>query len=112
MIIHKLWLLCLIVRILLILICRYILKKKKNYLIYLNFGLLLIMGLGFTYKTITGSNNEYQIAKVFWHNVRFVHALLYLLSAGAMFYKKINLNTLFLVSDILFSLIYRLITSQ
>ena len=70
------------------------------------------MGIGFTYKSITGSNNEYQIAKVFWHNVRYVHAFLYLLASAAMFYKKINLNTLFLVSDIIFSILYRIITSQ
>lgn len=70
------------------------------------------MGIGFTYKSITGSNNEYQIAKVFWHNVKFVHALLYLLSAIAMLYKKIILNTLLLVIDILFSILYRIITLQ
>ena len=54
-----------------------------------------MMGSGFMFKGITGSNVENQVAKVFWHETRYLHGLLYLISAY------------FLLLDIVFSFMYR-----
>jgi hypothetical protein len=38
---------------------------------------LVGVGLGFIRKAYFGSNNEKQVAKVFWHEARYVHGVLY-----------------------------------
>lgn len=101
--IHPLWLICIIVRISIIFIIRNSNKKYHDYLA----GILFLMGTGFIYKGITGSNMEKQIAKVFWHETRYLHGLLYLLSAYFVFIKNIKMASLTLLLDIVFSLMYR-----
>lgn len=99
--IHPLWFLCIIVR---LIISQYIDILPKNIALI---GLSII-GTGFTYKFITGSNNEIQIAKVFWHDSRLVHGILYLLSAYYLFNNS-KLTNKILLTDIIFSFIYRFI---
>ena len=87
--IHILWYICIVVR---FLFAFFIEKLPFSNVI------CFVIGIGFLWKFITGSNDEYQIAKVFWHNTRIIHSLFFL---SAIYKKKI----LFL--DILFSIIYR-----
>ena len=101
--IHPLWLLCIIVRLLIIVIVRNFYKKYNIYLA----SILFIMGTGFMFKGFTGSNMEKQVAKVFWHETRYLHGLFYLLSAYFFFIKNIKMASLVLLLDIVFSLMYR-----
>jgi len=75
-------------------------------------GLLFIIGLGFIYKGYYGSNNETQIARVFWHDTRYVHGILYTTAAAYLLMDKLKISSLLIVTDVLFSLGYRLITNQ
>ena len=101
--IHPLWLLCIITRLLIIVIVRNFYKKYNLYLV----SILFIIGSGFIFKGITGSNMEKQVSKVFWHETRYLHGLLYLLSAYFVFIKNIRIASLVLLLDIVFSLAYR-----
>jgi hypothetical protein len=101
--IHPLWLLCILVRIFIIIIIRNFNKKYYNYLA----GILFLMGSGFIFKGFSGSNMEKQVAKVFWHETRYLHGLLYVLSAYFVFIKNIKMASLVLLLDIIFSLMYR-----
>ena len=65
------------------------------------------MGLGFLYKYFTGSNDETQLNKVFWHHTRLLHGILYLLASYYYFKSDIKVASKVLVIDIVFSLIYR-----
>ena len=112
--IHPLWFICILIRSLIIIFTRKILKSNiiNNILHSIITLILLTMGIGFAYKACTGSNNEYQINKVFWHNTRYIHSILYILSAITFYNKNIKMNTLFLTLDLLFSITYRIITNQ
>jgi hypothetical protein len=76
--------------------------KTKIYLV-----IPLIMGLGFIYKYIFGSNNEKQIRKVFWHETRLIHGILYMVSTYYFYNNYINIGSIILFLDILFSIFYR-----
>ena len=106
--IHPLWFLCIAIRILLVIMIIYSFNKR-NYLNLSKF-ILLSIGTGFMYKAIYGSNNEIQIAKVFWHETRFYHSLFYLLAYYYLSKSNIKMCSLFLVISILFSINYRLPT--
>ena len=106
--IHPLWYFCLFIRSSLILAIRY---SKKNATKYLNI-LIAIIGIGFLHKALTGSNNEIQIEKVFWHSSRIFHSIFYILASIALYFQKININNIILLIDILFSISYRIITDQ
>ena len=97
--IHPLWYLCIVVRLFL----AFSLYKYTKYSRYIKF-IILVIGLGFFYKALTGSNDETQIEKVFWHNTRWIHSLFYLLSYSM---PSIENSTRFLVCDVVFSIIYR-----
>lgn len=97
--IHPLWYACIATRLFL----AFSVAKYTKYFKYFRI-LLLVIGLGFGYKVLTGSNKETQVSKVFWHNTRFVHSILYLL-AFLMINPKYSAR--FLVLDVVFSLIYR-----
>ena len=103
--IHFLWLVCILIRILIILFIRNKYKKYRNIITFI----LSLMGLGFLFKSIFGSNNEIQIKKVFWHETRLIHSYFYLLSAIYLFKNNINMNTVILLTDLIFSIIYRLV---
>ena len=102
--IHPLWLACILSRIVLIFIIIQLHKHKVNKFFYI---FLFIMGFGFIYKAITGSNNEKQISKVFWHETRMVHGILYLLSFYYIINNNIRITKLLLIIDIIFSFLFR-----
>lgn len=87
---HPLWYICITVR----LFMAFMLPKVA----------ILIIGLGFGYKALTGSNNETQINKVFWHETRIIHSFLFLL---AYFTTSNKIATKILLFDVLFSIMYR-----
>ena len=105
--INTLWSICLITRISIALIVGYYRKIDKIMLIVLS-----IIGLGFLYKGYTGSNNEIQVAPVFWHDTRYVHGVLYLLAASYLFIGMPVIASTIILSDIAFSIMYRIITSR
>ncbi len=100
---NPLWIVCLIVRISLICLILF-LHKKYSIMAKL---ILLVIGSGFLYKALTGSNNEYQVSKVFWHETRAMHALFYFAAFFYLIKKNIKMTTLVLILDIIFSIGYR-----
>ena len=74
--------------------------------------ILAIMSIGFLYKFFTGSNNEIQIAKVFWHESRLLHGGLYLISAYYLYRNNVRMMTVALLIDVFGSLLYRLLSQQ
>ena len=105
--IHPLWFVCLSVRLLMI----YLINKFKRYKKII-LGILVIFGLGFFYKGIFSSNKEIQIAQVFWHDVRFLHSF-FMLSAAYYFYKdNLQMTSVMLLTNIAFSIIYRVINKK
>ena len=111
--INPFWGLCILIRIFLIFMIRYIYENFKESILYkLIILILFLMGSGFLYKGYFGSNNETQIAKVFWHDARYLHGLLYLLSCYYLLTNNINMNTIILITDLLFSLTYRIVKNK
>ncbi len=108
--IHPFWYFCIFFRISIIFLIRYLknLDKFKRLLP----TILLIMGSGFVYNGLTGSNNEIQLSKVFWHETRYVHGTLYLLASYYLYNNNLDMNSLVLFTDVIFSLVYRLYTNQ
>jgi hypothetical protein len=109
--IHPLWIICICIRLLLVYIIYYTNKVTKQYNNLFSLILILI-GLGFIYKTYVSSNNEIQIAKVFWHDTRYIHGLLYLLSAYYLLNNNTNMTTILLLLDICFSFLYRIVYNK
>lgn len=107
--VNLLWFICLLVRFSIVLGIFYISTLTKDIIILDNIIslILFLMGLGFVYKYITGSNNEIQISKVFWHTSRIYHGLIFIFASIMYFknYKKIA--SILILIDILFSFIYR-----
>lgn len=111
--IHPLWLVCILVRFSFIFIIRYVYENVKNDFLHILLPiLLLIIGLGFIYKGLVGSNSEIQINQVFWHETRYVHGVLYLLSSYYLWNKNLNMNSMTLFLDLLFSILYRFILNK
>ena len=106
--IHPLWYVCLFTRVLLIIGIVLVISNHKSYKNYA-VVLLAIMGSGFIYKYITGSNNEKQIAKVFWHDSRLLHGMLYLIASFYTFRENMKMLIIALSIDIIGSLFYRFI---
>ena len=102
--IHPLWFVCIFVRLLIAFLP--FVDKLSNISKYV----ILLMGLGFLYKSIFGSNNEFQAKKVFWHNVRIVHAILFI--CASIYFKNKKLISFLLLSSILFSIIYRFLNGH
>jgi len=110
--IHPLWFICIFVRLSLIYLIIYLNKKRNTKINMICASILLIMGLGFIYKGLTGSNNELQVNKVFWHETRYVHGMFYLLSSFYLFKNNVNITSLLLLSDIIFSFLFRFILKK
>jgi hypothetical protein len=70
------------------------------------------MGIGFIYKAIYSSNNEVQINKVFWHETRYLHGILYLLSSVYIHKNNLNMGSLILLIDLVFSVLYRVLLNK
>ena len=112
--IHPLWFLCITVRILLILLIRYFYNNIKNKSLVKTISLIILLSIGFGFirKGLFGSNNEIQIAKVFWHETRYVHGSLYLLASMYLYKNNINMMSIILLVDIIFSFSYRFIMNK
>lgn len=98
--IHPLWYLCIFTRFFL----TFNLANYPNKYKIIKF-IILIIGIGFGYKAFTGSNDEIQIAKVFWHKTRIIHSFLFLLAFSM---PNLKLSSIVLLFDIMFSIIYRI----
>jgi len=104
MVIHPFWFICLFVRVALIFVVRYLhsISQKKIATLFLT-----LIGLGFIYQSIFGSNNEIQLNKVFWHETRITHGLLYMISVYYLLKNNLDMNSIVLGLDVIFSVIYR-----
>tara|TARA_B100000073_G_scaffold103600_1_gene82850 strand:- start:124 stop:456 length:333 start_codon:yes stop_codon:yes gene_type:complete len=108
--INPLWNICLFIRILITVVIR--IYYTNNIFKILAFLGLLVIGLGFTFKSLTGSNNEKQFSKVFWHETRGLHGFFYILAAYYLYNNNIDMNTIVLLLDICLSLLFRFVTNQ
>ena len=104
---HPLWAVCVFVRLIILISAGVLARNTKRVFRGIGAGVLLLMGGGFLVKSLTGSNDEVQVAKVFWHETRIVHAVLYILSAHYLFEGNPRMCVLILGIDLLFSLLYR-----
>ena len=105
---HPLWSLCLLVRVILISLTLYTGHLSTTWRIVLGSS-LGAMGVGFLYKSVTGSNNEVQVEKVFWHDSRAVHGVLFGLSAMYTFRDQPRLAGWVLTVDVVASVMYRIL---
>lgn len=110
--IHPLWTICLITRVSILLLAGFLINNKHEYTRLFSIITLFLIGLAFLYKNLTGSNNEIQINKVFWHETRLVHSILYILSSYYLYRKNSVMTIICLGIDIIFSIIYRIVTNQ
>ena len=110
--INPLWFICIFVRLMLIFLIIYLNKKRNTKINIFCVSVLLLMGIGFIYKGFTGSNNEIQADKVFWHETRYVHGMFYLLASFYLSKNNINMTSLLLLSDLIFSFLYRFILKK
>ena len=110
--IHPLWFVCILFLLILIFLIFYLNKKKIKNINVICSSVLLLMGLGFLYKGFTGSNNERQVNKVFWHETRYVHGMFYVLAAFYLSKNNVNIASLLLLSDLIFSFLYRFILQR
>jgi hypothetical protein len=109
--INPVWAICLTVRITLIFVAMYITNKSCTIRL-IGSIILLSMGTGFLIKAMTGSNQEVQLSKVFWHDTRLVHSMFYMLAAYYMYIGKSIICGILLGLDIIFSISYRILTNQ
>jgi len=112
MYINPLWSLCITIRILIIFIAVYIVKYKSKNTKLIASIILYTIGFGFLIKALTGSNNEVQISKVFWHDTRLVHSVLYMLAGYYLYNGNSVICGIVLGLDVLFSILYRILTNQ
>jgi len=103
--IHPAWFICLVVRSVLV----YFVGRSTHTLLVI---FLAVVAIGFLHKALTGSNAETQIAKVFWHETRVVHFLFYLAASVALYMHERRLASKVLAVDIIFSMMYRIVTNQ
>ena len=116
--IHPLWYICIFIRLIisvLPLIYKHLSKTtNKNTVIenisLINKYIILIVGFGFLYKALFGSNNETQIRKIFWHQTRIVHSILFI-TAG-VYFNNYKLSSALLFVSVLFSIIYRFLSGH
>lgn len=112
MVINPLWYVCLLTRSLISLFIYFSNFFKSEIITILTSVALLSMGIGFVYKAIYGSNNEIQVAKVFWHNVRAIHGIFYILSAIYLYLDQPEISAILVFTDILFSILYRIVMNK
>ena len=116
--IHPLWYICIFIRLIisvLPLIYKHLSETtNKNTAIdnisLINKYILLIVGLGFLYKAIFGSNNETQIRKIFWHQTRIIHSILFI--AAGLYFNNYKLSSALLFASVLFSIAYRFLSGH
>lgn len=108
---HPLWTVCLIVRISLAFLIKKYGNKNSTYK-YIFSIFLFFIGAGFIYKGLYGSNNEVQVAPVFWHESRYGHGILYLFATFYLYNKNPKLSSVFILTDVSYSVIYRLLFNK
>jgi hypothetical protein len=108
---NLLWILCITVRVFLIFFI-YLFTNKSRIIRLTTSLILCTIGIGFLIKAITGSNDEIQISKVFWHDTRLVHSMLYMLAGYYLYIGKIRISSIVLGLDVIFSFLYRIVTNQ
>ena len=109
--INPIWSICVITRACL----AYIVYRFGNMNKHIRYGfiaLLLFIGLPFFYNGYYGSNNETQFAPVFWHDTRYIHGSLYTLSALYLIAGNLINSSILIMTDLLFSILYRIMTDQ
>ena len=104
--IHPLWAGCVLFRAALVAAVYFLTPNKYTRALIGLF--LLAVALGFLYRGVFGSNRESQFAKVFWHSTRLVHFLFYACATVLWWLDKQALTSLVLLSDVLFSIVYRI----
>ena len=100
--IHPLWFICIFVRLSLIYFVMYLNKKRNKKTNMICASILLIMGIGFVYKGLTGSNNELQVNKFLARNplcTWYVLSFIFILSS-------------FAITDVIFSFLFRFILKK
>jgi hypothetical protein len=110
--INSLWLLCITVRIIIVFVAIQISKSKSHNVRLIGSIVLCTMGIGFIRKAIFGSNDEVQIAKVFWHDTRLFHGMLYILAGYYLYTSNYIVCGIVLTLDIIFSILYRILTNK
>mgnify|MGYP007047377302 CR=1 FL=1 len=108
--IHPYWYICITIRLFLsaipLLYRDFIKQKGDKYAIIIK-CLLLLIGLGFGWKAFFGTNNEKQIACVFWHKTRFIHSFLFI--GAALNFHNYYLSSFLLITSVVFSICYRFV---
>jgi len=114
MIINPIWFFCITFRLLIILILWYFNKKFNNKIEIkiVSFIFLLLIGFGFIRKGYFGSNNEIQLSKVFWHETRYIHGIIYILASLYLLYDNLKICLLLLLLDVIFSVLYRILFNK
>jgi hypothetical protein len=109
--INPVWAVCIIVRIVVIFTSMYISTKEHNIRL-IGSIILLSIGVGFLIKSLTGSNKEVQLSKVFWHDSRLAHGVLYILAGYYLYKEKPKICGIVLGLDLIFSILYRILTNK
>ena len=102
---HSLWFLCLAARLSLAFLSQKVTDIYQTVMICI----LASISFGFLYKSLYGSNNEVQIAKVFWHDTRIVHFMFFALACVSSLKRDKtgrNIASILLYCDVLFSISY------
>lgn len=110
--INPLWYVCLLTRVLISGFIYFSTFFQSKIVDNISSIVLLSMGLGFIYKSLYGSNEEFQVSKVFWHNARPVHGMLYILAGLYLYFGEHEISSILVFVDILFSILYRFITNK
>jgi len=98
---------CIVVRLLFVIIARYVAQNNIEYLPYLGY-IGLIIGISFLYIFITGTREtgfEVFGDKIWWNKLRPIHALLYLLFAYSAIIQKSKKSWIYLLVDVIIGLI-------
>ena len=106
--IHPLYIACLSARLVLVWLIWIFVTSKYN-LKFLAILILALIGAGFIYKSLFGSNDEFQIRKVFWHDSRLLHAVLYSAALVYLLLDNVHMVVIVLLLDVVSSLMYRTI---
>ena len=101
---HPLWAICLLVRAILIFVTRYTAPFAR----IITATYIGAIAVGFLYKAVTGSNNEVQVEKVFWHDSRLLHACMFALSSIYILRGDPAMAAFVLIVDVLASVAYRI----
>ena len=111
MMVHYLWPLCVMVRFWLMVITGFICSAEGRACLVFAYA-FTIMGAGFLWKSFTGSNDEVQLGKVFWHETRALHAILHLLAGYYLYIGNVVVCMSMLSMDIMTSIMYRVLMDK